>query len=206
MPLLQYLLSYGLLTKEEHTSILRHTFNNPQYANFLIFEAMLYKEDADLRKFIGALQEEQEHKEHRELAETLQKALDDVDFTPSHEIPNHPEVSKIIYPHMPSLIEGIEPHQLVPFLRKRQLLTSDEVECITGNPNLTRAECNHRIIASLCYCGSRAVEDFIRCLIEEREHLAHHELAYKLINQLCQEHYEELAEHLKCEFRTEPSN
>lgn len=196
MPLLPHLLSHGLLREEQHPVFLNYAQTDPWKAAYHIVGCILYKNDAELRKFIGALRDEQEHREHRELAETLQRALDGEEPSLTHE--HSRNISLIIYPHMYELVEGIQPRYLVPYLKQHGLLTTDEAQRIASTA-WTTADCNHYIIACLFHCGSRAVQEFIRCLIEERKHVTHHELARKLIDQLHQEHFEELANDLNRE-------
>lgn len=68
--------------------------------------------------------------------------------------------------------------QLIPLLRKQELLTAEEWEEISGKQ--TRSQEIDQLIQILPQKGERAHLKFIDCLESEDEHPAHKELAAKL--------------------------
>ena len=69
-------------------------------------------------------------------------------------------------------------HQLIPLLRKQELLTAEEWEEISGRQN--RLQNIDQLIQILPQKGELAYPKFIDCLESEDEHPAHKELAVKL--------------------------
>ncbi len=68
---------------------------------------------------------------------------------------------------------------LVPFLNKRHLLTSGEMEQLMS-PSRTRQEKIRDLVNIMCIKGDQAPSLFIKCVRDATEHIAHSDLAEKL--------------------------
>ena len=190
--LLPYLRSCSVLTQIEYDRIIHPgTVQHDQIS--LIVDAVVSKGQKALDEFIKALTKETEHPSHRELAKMFHEALNG-SLTPVPD--NYSLVDDVITPHLPDLMNYLNSLALLQHLQKYQLVTSEEVERLI-NSTLTSAGCNRLIFSQLYRCGADAVENFIRCLIEEETHPSHHKLAKLLIQQLSElEQYQELARRL----------
>ena len=189
--LLSYLRSCSVLTQTEYDRINSRTV--PQDQISLIVDAVVSKGRKALDGFIEALKKETKHPSHQELAAMFDEALNG-SLTPVPD--NYSLVDDVITPHLPDLMDFLNPLALLQHLQRDQLVTSEEVERLS-NFTLTTAGCNRFIFSQLYRCGADAVEKFICCLIEEETHPPHHELARLLIRQLSElEPHQELARKL----------
>ena len=191
--LLPYLRSHGVLTQIEYDRI-----NDPgtihQDKVFLIIDAVVSKDRKALDTFIEALKKT-ENSSHQELAEMFDKVLCG-HLTSEPVNYDYSLVDDVITPHFPAVMNSLNLTALLWYLQKYQLLTGEEVERLSS-PVLTTAGCNRYIFSRLYRCGADAVENFIRCLIEEETHPPHRELAMLLIRELStQEQYLEQARRL----------
>ena len=192
--LLPYVMKYNLLEPQHHAEITKLTTSG-QRTNAIIVSGILYKGEKELEEFIASLEEEPDHSEHQTLVRMLKEGLSGKP-APLPSESSSPTVQRIIYPHMPAVIRGMDSKELETHLVQHGLVTDYDIEYLR-NPNQTQTDRNHFVISLLWSCGDKAVEIFIRCLIKATTHRAHKELVCLLIQQLRQENYEELAEALE---------
>ena len=77
------------------------------------------------------------------------------------------------------LIQYMDTNELLPFLIREQLVTTDESEVLT-NPYKTRKEKNLYLLSKLPTKGENAFELFLKCLEESNEHSGHAKLVILL--------------------------
>ena len=193
LSLLSHLKRRDVVTGTEYDSISQGTITDHQRI-ILIIDAIVSKGRNAFDEFIAALKEEQQHPPHQELAQLLEEEL----AGSHHSHPVLPSlVDDVISLHLPYLENSLNPDVLIPYLVRHQLVTTEEQDHLS-NPTFTRAARNRYIFSRLYRCGSDAVERFIKCLIEEKSHPPHHNLAERLIEQLSQlEEHRELADRLE---------
>jgi len=88
--------------------------------------------------------------------------------------------AKLLQEHHSDLRQCLNIHELIPLLRKQELLTAEEWEEISIKQ--TRWQKIDQLIQILPRKGESAYLRFIGCLDSESEHPAHKELAIKLKN------------------------
>ena len=86
--------------------------------------------------------------------------------------------AKLLQEHHSDLRQWLNIQELIPLLRKQELLTAEEWEEIAGKQ--TRLQKIDQLIQILPQKGELSESKFISCLESEGEHPAHKELAAKL--------------------------
>ena len=193
LTLLPLLKSNGVVTQKEYEIINRDSISDHQRVLHIV-DVIISNGRNALSKFIAALKEEDQHPPHRRLAEMLEGLLVGSHVSWSLE-PSL--VDDVISPHLPCLVNLINPSVLILHLVRYRLVTAEEEDQLS-NPTFTIAARNRYIFSQLYRCGPDAVKNFISCLIEEKIYPSHHELAEKLIQQLSTlEQHRELASRLE---------
>lgn len=88
------------------------------------------------------------------------------------------DFAKILQVHHTDLRATLNIHELIPLMRKHELLTTEEYQELKCKQ--TEAEKIDQLVQILPRKGKHACAHFIQCLESEKQHTAHPELALKL--------------------------
>ena len=88
------------------------------------------------------------------------------------------DFEKILQVHHTDLRDTLNVHQLIPLMRKHELLTMEECQELKCK-QIDSDKIDH-LVHILPRKGKRACANFIECLESEKQHMGHSELAVKL--------------------------